>query len=54
MKRHVAITAIVMALSVIACSAQPETAPARLTIDSTMARGPASAPVGIVEFSDYQ
>jgi hypothetical protein len=29
-------------------------APVRITIDPTMVKGPAAAPVTIVEFSDYQ
>jgi hypothetical protein len=49
--------ALLLAGLVIAgCSAQPETsAPAAaITMDPLMSRGPASAAVTIVEFSDYQ
>jgi hypothetical protein len=29
-------------------------APVRVTVEPTMAKGPATAPVTIIEFSDYQ
>lgn len=42
-------------LIVVAASiALPVRAQTRLTIDPAMTKGPASAPVTIVEFSDYQ
>jgi protein-disulfide isomerase len=53
--RRLAMSACLVALWVVACSAQPEpTTPASLTLDPVMSKGPASAPVTIVEFSDYQ
>ena len=53
---RVALLAVLLvALWAAACSGQPEsTALARITIDPAMARGPADAPVTIVEFSDYE
>jgi len=34
--------------------ARPSAAPAELTINPAMSKGPAGAPVTILEFSDYQ
>ena len=45
-------TLLALALWATACSAQSDGLP--ITINPLMARGPASAPVTIVEFSDYQ
>ena len=50
MRRTASWAALALTLWVSACSAQT----AALTIDPVMARGPAEAPVTIVEFSDYQ
>lgn len=50
MRRTVNGVALAVTLWASACSAQTAT----LTIDPVMARGPAEAPVTIVEFSDYQ
>ena len=50
MKRALGGIALAMTLWVSACSGQPIT----VTIDPVMSRGPADAPVTIVEFSDYQ
>jgi hypothetical protein len=49
-RRTVNGVALAVTLWASACSAQTAT----LTIDPVMARGPAEAPVTIVEFSDYQ
>lgn len=55
MTRRLAMSACLVALWLAACSAQPEPAtPGGLTLDPVMSKGPASAPVTIVEFSDYQ
>ena len=51
MKRTLAAAAILLALWTPGCYAQ--SAPA-LTVNPAMTRGPAGAPVTIVEFSDYQ
>ncbi len=47
---------LVVGLWISGCSAQPEpSAPtAAITMDPLMSRGPATAAVTIVEFSDYQ
>lgn len=50
MKRTLGGVALAVALWVSACSGQSIT----ITIDPVMSRGPADAPVTIVEFSDYQ
>ncbi|HUG38549.1 MAG TPA: hypothetical protein VML54_16445 [Candidatus Limnocylindrales bacterium] len=50
--RTLRLTALALALWVTACSAQSDGP--RITIDPVMARGPASAPVTLIEFSDYQ
>jgi hypothetical protein len=42
--------ALVVTVWASACSGQPVS----ITIDPVMSRGPAEAPVTIVEFSDYQ
>jgi protein-disulfide isomerase len=49
MKWLVALAALVVALS-----PPPSAANRNFTIDAAMSRGPADAPVTIVEFSDYQ
>ena len=60
MTRRVPIAALAVALWAVACGAQPERpSPTAATgasdaADTAMARGPAAAPVTIVEFSDYQ
>ncbi len=51
MKRAVAAAAIVVGLWAPGCLAQ--TGPA-VTVNPVMTKGPAIAPVTIVEFSDYQ
>lgn len=51
MKHAVGVAAILLALWASGCYAQ--SAPA-LTVNPAMTRGPATAPVTIVEFSDYQ
>lgn len=53
MTRTLRLTALAVGLWVTDCSAQSDS-PAGLTIDQVMTKGPASAPVTIVEFSDYQ
>ena len=50
--RTLRLTLLALALWATACSAQSDGLP--ITINPLMARGPASAPVTIVEFSDYQ
>jgi hypothetical protein len=45
------VAAIVIALWAPGCLAEPRPA---VTINPVMTRGPAAAPVTIVEFSDYQ
>ena len=53
--RAALLAVLVVALWAAACSGQSEsTALAKITIDPAMARGPADAPVTIVEFSDYE
>ena len=42
---------LLLLLAAAACGAQT---PGELTIDPVMVKGPAEAPVTIVEFSDYQ
>ncbi|MCI0549236.1 MAG: hypothetical protein L0027_18375 [Candidatus Rokubacteria bacterium] len=37
-----------------ACSAQENALPVTIHLDPMMTRGPAAAPVTIVEFSDYE
>ena len=60
MTRQLSVAALVVALWAAACGAQPERgAPAAApaaggTADVALAKGPAAAPVTIVEFSDYQ
>ena len=51
MKLTLAAVTIAMSLWLPGCFAQTG---ASLTIDAAMTRGPATAPVTIVEFSDYQ
>ncbi len=51
MKRAVSVTAIMVGLWAPGCYGQ---AGPMLTINPVMTRGPAAAPVAIVEFSDYQ
>jgi protein-disulfide isomerase len=43
-----------LGVSVAACSAQSPAAPGGITLDAAMVKGPPTAPVTIVEFSDYQ
>ena len=50
--RTLQLTLLALALWATACSAQSDGL--HITIDPMMVRGPASAPVTIVEFSDYQ
>jgi hypothetical protein len=45
---------IAAALLGIGCHAPSPGAQPRLTVSTAMAKGPATAPVTIVEFSDYQ
>jgi len=54
--RRLPLAALVVALWAAACGAQPERSgpTAAPSADAVSARGPASAPVTIVEFSDYQ
>ena len=53
--RAALLAALMVALWAAACSGQSEsTTLARITIDPAMVRGPADAPVTIVEFSDYE
>ena len=55
MTRTLRLIALAVGLWATACSAQSDSATlAGLTIEQVMTRGPASAPVTIVEFSDYQ
>lgn len=56
MTRGPAAALLVLGLWVSACGAQPEStgSAGSLTLDPLMSRGPANAPVTIVEFSDYQ
>jgi hypothetical protein len=49
-KRALSGIALTLTLWAVACSGQPVS----ITIDPAMTRGPADAPVTIVEFSDYQ
>ena len=49
--RHAAAALIALGLLAPACPAQTEPG---FTLDPVMIRGPATAPVTIVEFSDYQ
>jgi hypothetical protein len=42
---------LVLLLAAVACGAQT---PREITIEPVMVKGPASAPVTIIEFSDYQ
>ena len=51
MKLTLAAVTIAMSLWLPGCFAQTASS---LTIDPAMTRGPATAPVTIVEFSDYQ
>ena len=44
----------IVAASILACALTATAAPIRLTIEPIMTKGPATAPVTIVEFSDYQ
>jgi protein-disulfide isomerase len=54
-KQTIALVGLALGLWAAACSAQTESlAPVPLTITPVMVKGPASAPVTIVEFSDYQ
>ena len=41
-------------LAVLALAASPAPAQVELTVHPSMAKGPADAPVTIIEFSDYQ
>ena len=43
-----------MPLLVLACAAVPAAAQVDLTVDPVRTRGPAQAPVTIVEFSDFE
>ena len=50
-----ALTALALGLWTVVCSAQAgPVSPGRLTVDAVMSKGPAAAPVTIVEFSDYE
>jgi len=51
MKRRLAAVALALGLGAVGCSTPAGLA---ITIDPAMTRGPATAPVTIVEFSDYQ
>jgi protein-disulfide isomerase len=51
MKRTLAGVAVTLCLEMTGAVARPD---APLTIDPAMTKGPATAPVTIVEFSDYQ
>ena len=50
MKRALAFTALLLGVWAHACSGQSSP----LTVNPVMSRGPATAPVTIYEFSDYQ
>jgi hypothetical protein len=59
MTRRLSVAAVVVALWAAACGAQPDrtspaAAPGQGAATDAMAKGPAAAPVTIVEFSDYQ
>lgn len=55
MTRSLAIAAVTVALWAAACSGQSDpVAAAALTTDPRLIRGAATAPVTILEFSDYQ
>lgn len=41
-------------VSILAITGSGLAAPIRITIEPTMMKGPAGAPVTIIEFSDYQ
>jgi hypothetical protein len=43
----------IVAASILACALTAAAAP-RLTVEPIMTKGPATAPVTIIEFSDYQ
>jgi protein-disulfide isomerase len=44
----------IVAASILACTLTATAAPVRLTLEPTMIKGSPTAPVTIVEFSDYQ
>ena len=54
MARRAPVALLLVALWAAACGAQTEPTAARVTADAGMTKGPAGAPVTIVEFSDYQ
>jgi len=44
----------IVAASILAGALSAAAAPLRITVEPTMTKGPTSAPVTLIEFSDYQ
>jgi hypothetical protein len=44
----------IVAASILGCTLTATAAPIRVTVEPVMIKGPATAPVTIIEFSDYQ